>query len=211
VNAPAERDRDVPWRKLLASLPDFAMAALFVAVWVAPTAFPRDQLRGLALVMLLEFLMMHASVLLGAVLNDLAKGESKRTALLMFGALALCYLAFVAFLAAGFGSWWPWVAFAWLAASKLAGWWFSPARRADEAGRQNTIWIVSLLVLMFAFFPTALLPWPAAGLTPEVVATLEVAGFGAWVDAPQSLCLYGFVYFVACGIMRINVHKGFGA
>ena len=200
--------RDTPWRKLLASLPDLAMAGFFLAVWVAPLAFPRDQLKGLALVMLLEFFLLHASVLLGEVVQIGLRDESKLTRIGFGSALALMYLAFVWFLATSFDASWPYLAFAWLLASKLSGVVFSPVRREDERGRQLGVWMGCILAYLLLFLPTALLPLPAGPLTPEVVATLEVEGFGAWVDEPQRLCLYGFLYFVVCAFLRANVREG---
>ena len=199
---------DATWRRLLAALPDLAMAGVFIAVWIAPLAFPRDQLKGLALVMLLEFFLLHASVLLGVVVQLGLRDASKRTWIALGTALALMYLAFVWFLATSFDASWPYLAFAWLLASKLSGVVFSPARPEDERARQMGIWIGCCVAYLLLFFPTALIPLPAVGLTPEVVATLEVSGFGAWIEQPQRLCLYGFLYFTACAILRANVEKG---
>ncbi len=191
----------------LAALPDLAMALMFLAVWIAPTAFPRSQLKGLALVVLLEFVLIHGTVLLGTLAEIRGTFQTKRGLALLFVSLALIYLAFVVWLATSFGERWPYLAFAWLVASKVAGVFFSPAPRAKERERQNILWIVSIATYLLAFFPTALLPLPAVGLTPEVLAVMPVDGFGAWVEAPQKLCAYGFVYFGVMAIARARVRN----
>lgn len=62
-----------------------------------------------------------------------------------------------------------------------------------------------MLTMLLAFF-TTLVPMPALGITPEVVAGQHLPGSGLWVDQPQRVIAFGFLYFAAVGVSELYGH-----
>jgi hypothetical protein len=54
----------------------------------------------------------------------------------------------------------------------------------------RNVWLYLLLIVA-----TAIVPLPALGLTPEIVAGFHLPGSGTWVEKPQSVLAFGFLYF----------------
>ena len=102
--------------RLLAGLPDAITAGFFLALWIAPQWLGPNALRTGLLMMLVEFILMHATGILGSMaLADAGGSRRPWKPILAFSGL---YLLFIAGYAWGFMAWWPLLALAWLVAGE---------------------------------------------------------------------------------------------
>jgi hypothetical protein len=180
-------------RRIVAAFPDAVTAAVFALLWVAPLAFGASGVRNAMLVMLVEFVLVHASGFMGVImLSDRTSRGMRVAALLGF---AVFYLLFIGTFVAVFAQWWPLFAFAWLLLGKLAV--VLGAHRLDVGERQRvqSTWALSVLFYLGGVFATTLLPLPRLGVQPDVLPLLGLTGSGVWVDAPHCVLAFGCVYF----------------
>ncbi|MHC4481776.1 MAG: hypothetical protein ACYS1C_12525 [Planctomycetota bacterium] len=172
----------------MAAAPDFALAAAFLVTWLAPTTFGQQAVRHLMNVMLLEFLVVHATGALGAVALSGLSRSMKGT---MFSGLAVVYFFFVGAVSKICGSVWPLVSFYGLMLAKLPTVVFG-MRQAD--GKKGTMlwWPMMTVAYVMGAFLTTFLPVPRFGITAEVVVAQDfVDEGGLWVPllcGPGSLC-----------------------
>lgn len=188
------------WRAVAAGLPDFVTAFLFLATWIRPEWLGRDWVRHGVLVMLIEFLVVHAFGFLYVAGHEAgADGPGATLAVLGLGAF---YLLFAAVFGYAFKSWWPVFTLGWLIASKL----WSLHLAGDDAtarGIAVMVWGVSTAAYFGGVLLTMLLPLPRLG----VRGTLHDYGMtggarGAWVDSPHRPLAFGVLYFSAVGCAR---------
>lgn len=178
--------------RLLAGLPDAITAGFFLALWIAPQWLGPNALRTGLLMMLVEFILMHATGILGSMaLADAGGSRRPWKPILAFSGL---YLLFIAGYAWGFKAWWPLLALAWLVAGKLAMAW-QPLPNADKRDRLQAEWALSALLYLIGVFITTFLPLPRLGLDAQVVAAADLPGSGAWVDRPHTVVALGLFYF----------------
>lgn len=86
LSPPPARRPSLP--SLIAALPDFGLAGLFLATWIAPRHIGVDRIGTLMLVMLLEFIVVHSAGFMGAA--ALAK-ESRRARIRTSAKFAACW------------------------------------------------------------------------------------------------------------------------
>ena len=178
--------------RLLAGLPDAITAGFFLALWIAPQWLGPNALRTGLLMMLVEFILMHATGILGSMaLADAGGARRPWKPILAFSGL---YLLFIAGYAWGFKAWWPLLALAWLVAGKLAMAW-QPLPNADKRDRLQAERALSALLYLIGVFITTFLPLPRLGLDAQVVAAADLPGSGAWVDRPHTVVAFGLSYF----------------
>lgn len=190
----------VPLQRLIASFPDAVTAAAFLVLWIAPTALGESAVRNALLVMLVEFVIIHASGMLGAIVLGAAASRGKKlAALLGFGAF---YMLFIGAFMLIFGEYWPALVFGWLLLAKFGGVLSRGGRGVGEHERQMAVWLVSFLAYLFGAFATILLPLPRLGLQVDVVATLGLPGSGLWVEQPHRLLAFGFFYFAVLALYK---------
>lgn len=179
--------------RLLAALPDALTALFFLAIWLQPRAFGDNGVRNGMLIMLVEFILVHASGFLGAKLfSDGTNRSRKLLALLGFG---LFYLVFIAAFSWSFKQWWPFVAFAWLMAAKFVHVLSAHLSTEDRKKRMATEWGIGVLAYLLGVFATSLLPVPRLGITAEIVRSLDLPGTGLWISEPQRVIAFGVIYF----------------
>ena len=179
--------------RALSALPDAATAAAYIVTWIAPLAWRADAVTFLMMVMLLEFLVVHSGGFIGiTLLSDRLGRRGKSLAVIGFGAF---YLLFAGAFSLAFHSWWPVASFSWLLATKFVQVWLTPLPRAEEAQRFTAFWALSVLAYLFAVFAGVILPMPALGITPEVIASLHLEGGGVWIERPQTVIASGTIYF----------------
>lgn len=189
-----------PWLRLLSALPDAVTAGGCLVVWISPFAFGADAVKIVVLMMLVEFILVHAT---GFSLGIVAGGGGPARRVGMLLALSLFYLLFIAAFAAIFHSWWPVTAFAWLLVGKIA-WVFTGPRGADEDDtRQTSAWAFSLLAYLGAVFAGLLLPLPDLGLGAAVVPSLHLPGSGAWVEQPKIAVGSAVIYYLLLAAFRL--------
>src|SRR5579864_9535485 len=89
---------------VIAAIPDFGLAGFFAISWVDPYAFGDHMLARLALMMLMEFIILHSSAFLAFAMT------MPRLRIVRIGAvigLGLLYTMFVGAFSLSFHTWWP--------------------------------------------------------------------------------------------------------
>jgi len=184
-------------RGIAAALPDLALAAFFLAVWLDPFQFGEGMVGTLLLVMLLEFIIVHASGFMGVVIY----GRSSRLRkILLVGGLGLFESIFVAGFCLSFGAWWPMASFWGLTLNRMLAVLLHPADGAGSGLFLGSQWAMSVVFYLGGTFLTLMAPVPALGLTPEVYPGLGLTGGGIWIEEPHRVLAFGVVYFVAQGL-----------
>ncbi|GHB95282.1 hypothetical protein [Thermomonas carbonis] len=182
--------------------PDAITAGFFLLLWLVPHWLWADALRTGLLMMLVEFILVHATGFLGSMaMTNPGNTRRRWKPILLFAGF---YLLFIAAWSWSFEAWWPLLAFAWLVAGKLALAW-QPLADADKAERLRSEWGISVLAYLGGVFITMLLPLPRLGLTSTVVAAADLPGSGEWVDKPHTVVAFGLLYF---GVLAISKLRG---
>jgi len=194
--------RFLPFAAFGAALPDLAIGIVFLVGWIAPGTFPGNIVPTLMLTMLLEFIIIHSSALLGNV--ALARGgfrASWRTVLM----LCLMYTLFVAGFAAGFKTWWPLASFWVLTMNRLLGLALGQPPEGQARIFMQRTWAVGVMFYLLFVFVTTLLPIPPLGIRGEFRD--GIPGSGLWVSQPWRVVAFGFMYFTAVGISELFSHR----
>lgn len=190
-----------PFLRLLGALPDAATAGFFVVLWVAPQWLWPQALRTGLLMMLVEFILVHAAGMLGGIVLARESGQGQRwKPVLGFGAI---YLVFIAAWSRQFQAWWPFLALAWLLAGKFALV-LQPMPDADKRHRLQSDWAIGVMAYLAGVFITTFLPLPRLGLTRTVVAAADLPGDGGhWLSHPQSVVAFGAFYFGVLALVKV--------
>ncbi len=191
--------------RIAAAVPDFALAAGFLITWIAPATFGQRAVAYLMLVMLLEFIIVHASGFMGSViLNEPLSRRTRFKALLGLGAF---YGLFAAAFSAAFRAWWPlWTIFL-LTLNRLLAVLTGELPEGRERAYVRRSWAVAALLYLVFVLVTTLLPVPRFGITAEVVRAQGLPGSGLWIDAPHRVLAFGFLYFLATGLSELVSHR----
>jgi hypothetical protein len=188
---PPNSPRSLLSRTALA-LPDAVSAGAFLLLWIAPFALGPDGVRNALLLMLVEFVLVHASGMLGGFLATHTGGRRRQLlAVLGFG---LFYAVFVAAFAFIFQAWWPVLALLWLLGAKL-GRLFSVLHSEQAHAQRIADWGLQALVYILGVFATLFLPLPRLGLSADIQPQLGLPGSGIWVDEPHRVIAFGALYF----------------
>ena len=192
----AEGSATSAWAAITALAPRFLTAGAYFAVWLVPGRVPAALARALFVGMVLEFLLLHSYAFL-----NLATGVGKGAS---FGERLRGSLAVIAFgsfylLMAGALGWathsaTPVWTIVWLLGGRI----FEVAVVGDSAAAGDTrigSWLRHLFLYIFLAILTSMVPLPALGLTPEIVAGFHLPGSGTWVEKPQTALAFGFLYF----------------
>lgn len=195
--------------RLAAALPDAVTAGFFLIVWLAPMALGESAVRNALLIMLVEFLVIHASGFLGSfVLSDQAPRSKRLLGLLGF---SLFYLLFVTIFAWSFGEWWPFLAFGWLLLGKFAGVLSHRVVNAEQKQRMMNGWGLSVLLYIAGAFATVFVPVPRLGMGIELQSAFGLVGSGLWVEQPQRVVAFGFLYFAFTAWSKWRDWAAYGA
>lgn len=182
--APARTD-------LLAALPDGLTAGFFLLLWLVPGWLGEDALRTGLLMMIVEFLLIHATGILGQIALGADPGRKRWRAVAGF---SLLYLLFIGAWSFAFEAWWPLLALLWLVAGKLALA-LQPVPGAEKLERLKSDWALSVIFYLGGVLATVMLPLPQLGVSDAVVAAADLPGSGHWVDAPHTVVAFGLAYF----------------
>jgi len=193
-----------PLPALLSALPDFALAGLFLATWIAPDLLGTGRIGQLMLVMLLEFIVVHSAAFMGMAAVGGTTTWHKIRAILGFGVF---YTLFVGGFALAFGVLWPLAAFWGLTLNRLLSAILGQAAEGDERQLMMRGWAVGALAYLAAVFATTLLPVPRLGITSEVVTAAALPGSGLWISEPWRVLAAGFLYFSAVGLSELVDHR----
>jgi hypothetical protein len=193
-----------PVRRALTALPDAITAGFFLWIWMDPRRFGEGSIRAALLIMLVEFILIHATGLLGGFTARDRRGRGAR--LVVFGGMGLVYALFIGVLVVRFNAWWPVLAFGWLFVGKLV----SLVRPGNASGpaveqEQQARWGYSVLCYIASVALGIWLPLPRLGITPEVVTGIDPGGDGGlWVEQPHRLLAAGVLYFIALFILKLT-------
>ena len=179
--------------RVRAALPDSASAAVFMVLWITPLAFGASGVRNAMLVMLVEFILVHATGFLGVA--AFAGNASRLRKVGMLAGFAALYLVFIAAFAFAFDAWWPFLAFGWLLLGKLGIVFGERGANGRAAQDAPQAWAMSALAYIVAVFATLFLPLPRLGLGDAVLAQLQLPGSGVWVEQPHRVIAAGALYF----------------
>jgi hypothetical protein len=178
--------------RLFAAVPDTITSAIFLTAWIEPSIPGAETVRNLMLTMLIEFIVVHSGAFYAAIVSN---SESRiRNTLLLLG-LAAFYMMFIAAFAFAFDSTWPIFAFGWLLLSRFSHLWTHPVQGSRDTERMMMLWGVSCAAYVLGAGATVMLPLPALGMTPDFVASMHLPGSGEWIERPQTVLAFGFLYF----------------
>lgn len=178
---------------VLSAIPDTLTALFFATVWIAPMTFGASSVRNGMLIMLVEFILVHASGFIGAHL--LGPRIGMRDRILFVLGFGVFYLLFIAAWAWSFRQWWPFFAFGWLLVGKFMMAMDARLPTDERRLRMQSDWAVGVMAYLGGVFATIFLPIPRLGITPEVIRDLNLPGGGLWVDKPQTVIAFGAIYF----------------
>jgi hypothetical protein len=184
----------VTWREAVAAAPDLALAGAFLVTWAHPPATGDGSVKTMASLVVLEFLIIHASAGLGTTLANRDKSPKWKRG---FWALVAVYLLFAGALAVGSRSAWPVIAIAGLTANKFSAAILAP----NESGanpKQVAQWAIQTACFLFFGLASGFLPVPALGVTETFGE-----GSGQWGEEPYRALAAGAAYFSALGFIEL--------
>lgn len=182
-----------PSVRLLAALPDGVSAAFFLSVWLSPLALGSGAVKTALLMMLVEFVLLHASVALGQI--AVAQGRSRRIRLGAVLGFAAVYLSFVAAFCIAFEAWWPIPVFLCLMVSKLAVIMDRRAPPTEQQLRMQSAWAIAVMAYLAGAFLSVFAPIPRLGMTTSLQPLFDLPGSGHWVADPHTVVAFGTFYF----------------
>lgn len=188
----------------LASLPDFALAAVACITWVSPATLGEEKVAWFLGLMLLEFIVVHSAAFLGSIaLSDAPKPKRLLHAL----GLSVFYTLFAAGFALGMKHWWPLAAFWGLTANRLLGIALGQAPKGKERELMQASWATGAVAYLFGAFLTVLAPIPKFGVRPEMLGAAGEDSGGLWIDEPHRVVAFAVVYFTLIGLFTLFGHR----
>jgi hypothetical protein len=189
---------------LISALPDFILSGLFLVTWIAPDAFGDKMVSYLMLIMLMEFINVHAAGFMGKTI--ISDAEPRKKAATIVG-LGLFYTLFVGSFAFFFKEWWPVWAFWGLILNRLLGVLLGKAPTGAEKQALEASWSIGVFAYVMLVFATVMLPIPSLGVDAEVIARQNLGMKGLWVDQPYRMMAFGFLYFASIGLFEVYSYK----
>ncbi len=175
------------------------IAAMFFITWFYPNTFGPLTVHHLTFVMLMEFIVVHASGFFGALA---ARDESRASRAGMFAALTALYTLFAAAFAAMYGGWWPLWAFWGLIMSRFPTVVLRPPDRDGQAALMMN-WAAMTVLYLFGAFGTSALPVPPFGVTAAVIAAQHFKDKGLWPEEPYRVMAFGSIYFTGLTLVAV--------
>jgi hypothetical protein len=189
---------------LISALPSFILSGIFLITWVAPNALGQKMISYLMLVMLLEFINVHAAGFMG---NTIISENSRGKKAAMIIGLGIFYTLFVGGFAFMFEQWWPVWAFWGLILNRLLGVLLGKAPTGQEKIMLQTSWAIGVFCYVMLVFATILLPVPVLGVSSEAIAQQGFTARGLWIDEPYRLMAFGFLYFIVIGLAELFSYR----
>ena len=188
---------------LLNALPDFGLGLTFIAAWIAPGMFGNEMVSNLLLVMMMEFVILHSSAFMGVVLLSGMKPRKKSISLVGIG---LLYSSFVVAFSYVFGSWWPVIAFWGMIFNRLQGVLMKKPGPVNEKIILAKSWVVGMICYLGFVMVTSIVPLPAFGVTSNMITGVIGNAGGSWVEEPQTVLAFGFLYFCTTAYSELYNH-----
>lgn len=176
---------------------DLALAAAFLITWVRPYTFGETAVHHLTFLMLVEFIVVHATGFFGGIG---AQDTPLRERIFMFSILVLIYLLFAASFSAMYGGPWPLFAFAYLTISKFPNVILRPPN-AEGQGVVMANWAAMTALYLFSLFFVFSWDTPTLGITPEVIKRQGFTVGGEFPEKPYLVMAFGAIYFTGLAIV----------
>lgn len=186
----------------LAAAPDLALAGWFVLGWAAPQVIGRQAAGMLVGVMVLEFIIIHASIALvaapPAIAQKAADGVWWKSEKAVFAGQLLMYSVAAAGISAAFQTAWLFAGFWILMANKFIGDWLTPSAQAeDRMQRHMARWGISAGLYLLLTAGSIFIP------VPRLAATSASTGDGLWEQHPEQAVMMGALYFALLGFCEL--------
>jgi hypothetical protein len=191
---------------ILLAAPDLVLAFVFAAHWINRGWLSTDMTPHLVSVMLIEFVVIHASMFLIATKESqmLDDDKGRKTAL----GLAVLYSLFAGGISMAFKSWWPFFIFWGLMINRSMAYLFAP--RGMTIARRKLIlqgnWIVSFIGYLFLVIVTAAAPIPQLDAARSLTS-YGIDAEGGWVTDPEKALVAGMLYFGFLGLLELFGEK----
>ncbi|MFI5371994.1 MAG: hypothetical protein ACHQ52_10590, partial [Candidatus Eisenbacteria bacterium] len=189
---------------VMAALPDFALAALFLRTWITPDPSRPGFAGYLMLVMLLEFIVVHSAAFMGTV--TIAPGSPVAKTARLAG-IGVFYTLFVGAFALAFHQWWPLWSFWGLIVNRMLSVLLKQPPAGEERAFVQRQWAAGALFYILAVGLTTMLPLPRLGVTPGAIAAMHLGGRGLWIDQPWRVLAAGTLYFGATAVSELFDHR----
>ncbi len=185
---------------LTAALPDLAFGAGCLLTWIWPDRMPGWMLQYIVLVMLLEFIVIHSSAILGSMAYGDDPKKKRLGAVLGLGAF---YSVFVIGFSLAFKTAWPLITFWGQTLNRLMGAMMGPGVSGKQKLYIQSMWAATAMFYLGGVFLTTLLPIPRLGITSAVESAANLPGSGLWIDDPWRPAAFGFLYFTGVGLVEL--------
>ena len=173
---------------------DLLMAALFLWCWLKPGAWRPTLASELGTIMVMEFFVIHASMLL-VIGADAPLGSRITTGFMVM----LFYIPVAGAFAWWQGGWWPVLAFAWLLSSRVAAMLAGRGSAAFEARRGRYYWANGLGFYVLLVLVVLMLPMPQLGFARAG----DYVWSGRILRPPHEVIAWGFLYFAAQAVVKL--------
>ncbi|MDZ4350319.1 MAG: hypothetical protein U1A22_12380 [Xanthomonadaceae bacterium] len=186
--------------RTVSALPDLATSGIALWVWFDPGQW-RTALVGYAvLIMLVEFVLIHASGFFGVAGDSPGSAPLGRRAAI--GLLGM-YLVFVASFAWSFAEPLVFLGAAWLLLAKAWPLLVGTVGRPVASQAQRGMWAASTMYYLLAVGLTTVLPVPRLGITGNGAQYGMEGQSGLWVSQPQTAVVALAIYFGLVGLTRL--------
>jgi hypothetical protein len=186
-------------RILVGSGLDLALAAAFLITWLRPYTFGEFAVKHFTLLMLLEFLVVHATGFMGA-LTSRSMGLFER--ILIFSLLFLFYIGMAFGMSVGMGSYWPALGFGLMLLGKLPTI-LRPQHEDDAMMGIMANWAAMVCLYLFGIFFVVTADIPHLGITPEVIASQKFDVGGEFPERPYIVMAFGTLYFTGLALLNL--------
>jgi hypothetical protein len=185
---------------LFSALPSFVFSGVFLITWLFPDALGEHMISYLMLIMLMEFINVHAAGFMGnAIIGTAERGKKAATIL----GLGVMYTLFVGAFSLAFKEWWPLGAFWVLVVNRLLGVLLGKAPTGQEKAALQASWAFGAFSYVMLVFATIILPVPEFGVTADVIARQGLEMSGLWLEQPYRMMAFGFTYFALIGCSEL--------
>lgn len=182
--------------RALGALPDLGLALCYVGTWADPTRFGYAFIKALLLLILLEFLVLHSSMLAATFVWGTKRRGPRPAAAWGLAALYALLAAAVCWVE---GALWPLLGFLWLLLGKFGPVAFG-GKESDPRQRHVGYWALGMATYVSGAALTAVLPIPPWGIDAAARAGADFVGSGLWVEQPQVPLAFGSFYFAVLAL-----------
>ena len=181
------------------AVPCFGMGMQMLRVWRDPMKYENGRWVQLGVgVFVLEFILLHAGIMIGAQSMDASSGISMLGTLLLTGFYAL----FAAAIAFAFKSRMLFMSFLSLVVGRFVG--LMLGMSMDDKALFLAHSLVAMAIYFVLVFASVFLPWPRLGITEKVAADTRMPNSsGLWVDQPHRAIGPATVYFFLLGCIEL--------